>query len=178
MTFEKVSEEVFVSDNCITVVGPNEIEMLKASALRNRRKRVRLCAHGKLDDSVHEMLIVHTNDTYVRPHRHPRKTESFHIIEGELDVIVFDEGGAIQAIIEISSTADNKAIYYRLAEDQFHTVIVQSDISVFHETTRGPFRSGETEFADWSPPDSTPDAVRDYLCRLHAQIESFRGNQA
>ena len=71
-----------------------------AKALGNTRERVRLCTHQSVEDAVHEMLIVHIKGTYIRPHKHPNKSESFHIIEGNLDVVVFDDAGDLLEVID------------------------------------------------------------------------------
>ena len=145
------SEEVLVSRGPITTIGRHDIEVLKTKALENERKRIRLCAHSSVEDKVHEMLIVHTKNTYVRPHRHLDKSESFHIIEGELDVVVFDDAGSIELVARLAEPASGGQFYYRLSDGPYHTVIIRSNIAVFHETTSGPFRKSETVFAPWSP---------------------------
>jgi hypothetical protein len=61
----------------------------------------------------------------------------------------------------------NRQFYYRLAEPAFHTVIVESDQAVIHETTNGPFDPKDTEFADWSPPENDLIAVERFQADLH-----------
>lgn len=51
------------------------------------------------------MLIVMAKGSYIRPHKHKNKSESFHIIEGLLDVIVFD------LAVEIGSNDGSLKIY-------------------------------------------------------------------
>ena len=65
------------------------------------RSRIRLCAHPDVNDTLHEMLIVHEKGTYVRPHKHLNKTESVHIIEGSVDVVIFDDDGNITDVIQM-----------------------------------------------------------------------------
>ena len=89
----RVSDEVFVTERDITTVGPQEIAALKAIAASNPRKRARLCAHPGVGDRLHEMLIVHVGRPYVAPHKHPNKSESYHMIEGRLAIVVFDDRG-------------------------------------------------------------------------------------
>src|SRR4051812_15824469 len=82
MAIIKFNDEVLYSDDLIVQVERPEIEQLKKAALLNPRRRIRLCAHRNVDSTLHEMLIVHTANTYVRPHKHLNKIESFHVIEG------------------------------------------------------------------------------------------------
>ena len=58
---------------------------------KNPRQRARYCTHSLVDDEVHEMVIYHKEGTYIRPHKHIGKTESFHLIDGEADVVFFDD---------------------------------------------------------------------------------------
>lgn len=145
------SPEVYYPDTSIVEVNRAVIGELKDIALRNPRKRSRLCTHQNPDDSLHEMLIVHARECYVRPHRHKNKVESFHMIEGDLDVVFFEESGEIKKIIHMGTVDKGKTFYYRLPDYLYHMVLIRSDIAVFHEITQGPFRREDTDFAVWSP---------------------------
>ena len=91
MKLKKFNDEVFYAEDSIVRVDSADIEKLKQKARQNPRRRARICAHSNIDDSIHEMLIVHEKSCYVRPHKHANKTESFHIIEGKVDIILFHE---------------------------------------------------------------------------------------
>lgn len=159
----EVSEEVFYADGPITKVTAGDIATLKARAAGNRRRRSRLCAHPGTDDGLHEMLIVHSRGAYVPPHRHRGKSESFHMIEGELDVVIFTEDGGIREVISMAAPGEKNSgrpFYYRLSDSYFHTVIPVSEVVVFHETTNGPFRREDTDFAAWAPAESDPPAAQ------------------
>ena len=171
MDFTKVSDEVLYSPGAITRVNRDDIGRLKKMAARNPRRRIRLCAHPDTADPLHEMLIVHMKDAYVPPHRHPGKSESFHIVEGTLTVVVFnDEGGATDTI-EMGAPGSGRAFYYRLSEARYHTVIVNSEIAVFHEVTNGPFRRDDMVFAPWAPgEDDAPEAQLRYTQELRRKI--------
>jgi len=49
-----------------------------------------------------------------------------------------------------------RAFFYRLMEPCYHTVLVNTPFALFHETTSGPFRRDDTEFAPWSPAEGEP----------------------
>ena len=157
------SAEVLYSLDRIVTVDAKAIEELKREALKNPRQRIRLCAHRGVDDRLHEMLIVHTKDTYVRPHRHTGKSESFHVIDGLVDVVVFDEAGEITEVIPMGTFGSGRAFFYRIADPLYHTLLIRSDVIVFHEATTGPFRREETGFAPWAPDESDPKAVAAFL---------------
>jgi cupin fold WbuC family metalloprotein len=164
------SAEVRYATDPIVVVDAAAVTALKHAAAGNGRRRIRLCAHHSIDDRLHEMLIVHTNDTYVRPHKHIGKSESFHIVEGDVDVVVFDEEGVVTEVIRMGTFASGRPFFYRIAEPLFHTLLIRSDVLVFHETTAGPFRRADTVFAPWAPEDGDRAAVGRYLAGLEARL--------
>jgi cupin fold WbuC family metalloprotein len=164
------SAEVLYASDAVVLVGAEDIARLKSDAARNPRQRIRLCAHSGVDDTLHEMLIVHTNHTYVRPHKHLGKSESFHVIEGKVDVVLFDEGGAVTDTIPMGDVASGRPFFYRIASPIFHTLLIRSHVLVFHETTGGPFRRADTVFAPWAPEDGDPAAVRAFLDSVEVRI--------
>jgi cupin fold WbuC family metalloprotein len=166
------SPEVRYATDPIVLVDAADVGVLKGQAGENPRRRVRLCAHHSADDPVHEMLIVHSIDTYVRPHKHLGKSESFHVVEGDVDVVVFDDDGAVREVIRMGPFASGRPFYYRIAEPLFHTLRIRSDMLVFHETTSGPFRRADTVFAPWAPEDGDTASVRRYLADLEARLIS------
>jgi cupin fold WbuC family metalloprotein len=145
------SAEVLVASGEIVRVTAADLAAIENEALKNPRKRARFCAHTDNTDPLHEMLICLARDTYVRPHRHEGKSESFHMIAGELDVVLFHADGRVREVIRMGPYSSGKVFFYRLMEPCFHTVLVKTPQALFHETTNGPFDPLDTEFAPWAP---------------------------
>ena len=146
-----VKEEVLYAKGPLTRVTRAEIETLKTMAAANRRQRIRLCTHPSPTHAVHEMIIVHARDNYVRPHLHLRKSESFHVIEGRARVVIFDDHGDVKESAGMSEAGKGDCFFIRIEKKLYHTVIPGSRWFVFHETTQGPFQTEQTRFAPWSP---------------------------
>jgi len=119
------SEEVVFSSDAITRLDRCDIEGLKSTAEQNERKRVRLCTHANVEDHLHEMFIVHTKDTYIRPHKHLNKSESLHVIEGAVDLVTFDEVGNIVGITRLGDYLSGRNFYHRIAEPRYHTLVIR-----------------------------------------------------
>ena len=154
MKTRKINDEVLYSSDDILFVGAADIANLKSIADKNARKRIRLCAHPDEGNSLHEMLIALDGENYIRPHRHLAKSESFHVIEGIATVLIFDDAGTPVKRIKLGPYSSGLPFYFRLDQAVFHSVIVESDVFIFHETTNGPFNRADTEFAPWSPGES------------------------
>lgn len=173
MRVKKINEEVFVAEDDLTILNRKFIENLGEEARSAFRKRVRLNIHKNLDDPIHEMFIVHTKDTYVRPHKHLVKNESLHILEGEAIIIFFDEKGAILDVLQMANYASGKDFYYKLSKSWYHTLIINSEILVFCETANGPYKKSDTIFASWSPEQNDTYKVRNYMKKLSAGVKKF-----
>lgn len=165
--------EVYYSDDAIVAVDDGTIAELKRIAAQNPRLRSRLCSHPHPSDGLHEMLIVHHREAYVRPHKHLGKPESFHVIEGTAQVVILDQGGAIRDVLDMAPYGQGGLCYYRMPDDVFHTILITSEWLVFHETTAGPFDPSRTAFADWAPDGSDAAVAADYMARLASEANDF-----
>jgi cupin fold WbuC family metalloprotein len=155
------NEEVLYAAEQVVKVSRGDVHLLKKLSLATQRRRIRLCAHRDIEDRLHEMLIVHLEETYIRPHKHLGKSESFHLIEGLVDVVVFDDAGAITQVIEMGDYASGRHFYYRLADPLYHTLVIRSEFVVFHESTTGPFNRSDIIFAEWAPEETAiPERTR------------------
>jgi cupin fold WbuC family metalloprotein len=165
------NDEVLYPLDPVVVVSRDDIQTLVDAAKRTARRRIRLCAHRGVDDPVHEMLIVHERGAYVRPHLHLGKEESFHVIDGDARVILFDDRGAINKVIDMGPYVSGRTFYYRLPASAYHTLLIRSDRLVVHEVTRGPFRREETVFAPWAPEEADASAVASFMNNLLRSVE-------
>ncbi len=168
MNYQQRSEGVFTSLSPVITADAETVSFLKQQAANVARRRARLCAHHTPEDPVHEMLIALHKETYVAPHAHKGKTESFHVIEGCADLVLFEENGDISRIIPLGPVSSGRTFYFRLAAPFYHTVLIHSELLVIHETTTGPFRPNESATAPWAPPESDREGVAYYLNKLRS----------
>jgi cupin fold WbuC family metalloprotein len=166
--------EVYYSDASIVTADDATIAELKRIAAQNPRRRSRLCTHPDPSAGLHEMLIVHHRDAYVRPHKHFGKPESFHLIEGAARVVIFEDDGQIRDVLDMAPYGTGKLCYYRMPDEVFHTILITSEWLVFHETTAGPFDPARTAFPDWAPDGSDEVEVKGYIERVEALAAAFK----
>lgn len=175
MFMRRFNEEVYFTKDDVVKVNRSIIDLLKNKSLKNKRKRIRLCAHKNINDELHEMFIVHKKGIYIRPHKHD-DSESLHVLEGRADIILFDKKGIIKDIIKIGDYSSGKEFYYRLSVPYYHSMVIKSDFLVFHETKAGPFNKSNTTFAPWAPDEFDIKKVNGYLRKLKIQIEEYQKN--
>jgi len=173
MFSKEVNKEVLHASEEVVKVSEVNIAALRLRALNNDRKRIRLCCHRDVHDTLHEMLIIHTKDAYIRPHKHLNKSESLHVVEGDADFVLFNKQGDIAEIISLGQYSSGRKFYYRMSESYYHTLMINSDFFVFHETTKGPFRSADTVFAPWAPEESDIEACCAYRQNLSGRVFSY-----
>jgi glucose-6-phosphate isomerase len=109
------------------------------------------------------MIVVQYSEQYPRPHKHLEIGESYHMIEGEMGIVVFDdEGEVVDACrMEASGTA-----VYSVGSGMFHTNFPLTDVVVYHESRPGPFVSGGSVPAPWAPDGGDEEAAREFIAAL------------
>ena len=165
----KENSEVLYRDGDI-VVTKDDLEELKSLATLNTRKRIRLCTHNSPEDNLHEMFIVHMRGCYVRPHKHINKAESLTILEGEVDVVLFNDDGSIKQIINMGTPDTGKVFYHRLSLPIYHTLLIRTEFLVFQENTEGPFIRNDAVFPDWAPIEEGIESIK-YMKKICTLVD-------
>lgn len=174
MSLVRKSPEVFLAEGPVATIGPADIEVLRQAVRQTPKRRVRINTHPGHDDALHEMIIAIAPASYIRPHRHPGKSEAFHIIEGEVDIVVFRDDGAIEQIVSLGEKGGTRPFYYRMSEPRFHTLIIRSDLLIVHEITNGPFRPEGTIHAAFAPGEEDAVAAATFQTELTKRVAAFR----
>ena len=173
----EVSPGIFYTRQSLVAVDGSVIEQLKDAAIRSPSKRARICAHPTPEAVQQDMLIVSHRDTYVAPHRHLLKTETMLIIEGEAEAVTFDERGGIADVLPMGPVVSGRLFFYRMPERVYHGLLINSEMLVFTESTRGPFRLEESENAPWAPAPSDHGAGRRFAASLRERCLQRRTSQ-
>ena len=113
---------------------------LKSECQKSPTNRARINTHLSPDDYVQEMIICMSNESLVDVHNHIDKSESFHLIDGCLAVVLFkDNTTDILDTIYLGSSEFDFPSFYRLNNTYYHLVVPLTEYVIFHETTTGPF---------------------------------------
>lgn len=163
MNMKESATGIFFKNKDIEKITPQDIEFLKNKSKENARKSARMCLHKDAKDKLHEMIIVHTKEKYIRPHKHSNKAESLHVIEGNADAVFFDEKGNITNVVEMGPFGSGSAFYCRISQPVYHSLIIKTDFFAFHESTEGPFDRSRTIFAPWSPEENDDAQINKFI---------------
>jgi cupin fold WbuC family metalloprotein len=153
------------SNDCLNLVNSTQKSLLKRS---------RICAHKDNEDLIHEMIIHFSKDSYIRPHKHINKTESYLILEGEVDLIYFNDDGKIiesHSLFSYKNAKENQNFYIRTSNMLFHTLYIKSDYLLMLEITNGPFNKKESIFAEWAPTQEKEEEIKYFLNSLKKLYE-------
>ena len=152
------------------------LDFLKERAAASARGQCRICLHKAPDATVHEMVIAQRRGFYSRPHRHLQKTEAFLLIEGEVDLIRFDDGGAISEIIQMGPPGVG-VYYHRVPPLTWHCLNIRSEFVIFHETAEGPFDPAATVFPTWAPEPGDATRAAEFTGAVARSIANRMGRQ-
>jgi len=133
-------------------------ELKEVSRLHNNAN-CRVCLHTSPDSLHHDMIILERKDSYLRPHKHIYTSgETFHVIEGEMAVLSFDDKGNV-----FDSPCLQKGDLYRISKGIYHALLPISDYIIYHENKVGPFLGQQDNiYADWSPENDDLDGIKIY----------------
>ena len=148
---------VFFSEARVAL-SPAQIEELKTRARNEPARRARLCLHPKPEAHFQDMLIALCRDSYVRPKRQGDRLKSYHLIEGRMLVVFYDEAGGIVERLRFDRRREDCPLVFRFNCNVWHSVFPLSEIAVFREIIEGAFRANE--YAPWSPDGKNTDEVQ------------------
>jgi cupin fold WbuC family metalloprotein len=150
------------------------LESLRDDALESPRRRKNLNLHPRLDDPVQRFFNAMEPDTYARPHRHEGDTrwELFIVFSGAASVLVFESDGTVRERIDLES--DGPTYGVEIPGDTWHTVLCREPGTVVFEIKQGPYHPlSDKDFADWAPPEGSPDVAK-FLAWYREAVEGSR----
>jgi cupin fold WbuC family metalloprotein len=143
-------------------ITAEQLDELALKAKSSSRGRAHLNTHDALDAAVQRLFIATTPGTYMRPHRHreAHKWEFFVLLEGSMDLLVFDDDGVLTERSHLSRSA-LRAI--ELSPGQWHSYVCCELGTLAIEVKQGEYLpTAEIDFAPWAPAENS-DASRAYL---------------
>jgi len=133
------------------------VDEVVANARRSPRLRMNYNFHPELSDPVQRLLNALEPWTYIRPHKHTTKEESFVLLRGTILAVVFNDDGTIRDYAILSKSSGILGVEFE--ENSFHMLTSLETGSVVYEIKEGPFvPHSEDNSAPWAPKEGTPEA--------------------
>lgn len=134
---------------------------LSRQALASPRLRDNHNFHPRPDDQVQRLCIALEPESYVRPHRHPEadKWEFLVALQGRLLLLLFEDDGSVTERLTLAPAGEVSGI--EIAPNTWHTLLAETSGTVILEVKQGPYIPVSfSNFADWSPRESSGDVPR------------------
>jgi len=133
------------------------LDEVTAKAKVSPRLRMNHNFHLELSDPVQRLLNALEPWTYIRPHKHVTKEESFVLLRGTVLAVVFNDDGSIRDHCVLNAASGNLGIEFE--ENAFHMLTSLESGSVVYEIKEGPFvPHTEASSAPWAPREGSPEA--------------------
>ncbi|NVO19131.1 MAG: WbuC family cupin fold metalloprotein [Bacteroidetes bacterium] len=149
-------------------IGTELLNEVSAKAKLSPRLRMNHNFHPKLDDPVQRLLNALEPWTYIRPHKHAGKEESFVLLRGKVLAVSFNDDGSIRDHFILST--DHGQLGLEFEENTYHMLTALETDSVVYEIKEGPFIPHSTgNSAPWSPEEGT-DEGKNFLSKVFNEL--------
>jgi cupin fold WbuC family metalloprotein len=149
-------------------INKDLIDKVVEQARTSPRLRMNYNFHPELSDPVQRLLNALEPWTYIRPHKHTTKEESFVLLRGTILAVSFNDDGTIRDNAILSSATGILGIEFE--ENTFHMLTSLETGSAVFEIKEGPFvPHTEGSSAPWAPKEGTPEA-KEFLEKVFGEL--------
>ena len=149
-------------------INTNLIDHVIEQARTSPRLRMNHNFHTELSDPVQRLLNALEPWSYIRPHKHTTKEESFVLLRGKALAVSFNDDGTISDHAILSSKTGILGIEFE--ENTYHMLTALETGTVVYEIKEGPFvPHTEGSSAPWSPQEGTSGA-KDFLSKVFEEL--------
>lgn len=154
-------------------ITSQSLDQLQAQAATASRLRAHMNIHESLDAVVQRLFVATELQTYMRPHRHSQehKWEFFMVLEGSIDLLLFDEGGTLVERVQMAADAVRAV---EVPPGRWHAYVCQRPGTLALEIKQNAYiATPEEDFAPWAPAEGSP-AAQDYLQWMRTALACSR----
>lgn len=135
----------------------NELDFLVNQYQNSSRKRHRICFHQNTSVALHDIVIIYDKDTYIPPNKHIGKPETISVLQGSLQVFIFNDFGVCINIFELSALGDSdtKPFLLRMPPNTWHGLrCISDEPCIVKETITGPYSKDSLSWAPFAPSET------------------------
>lgn len=110
------------------------------------RRRVHYNIHNDLREPVQRLAIALLKGTYIPPHKHilEKQWEFFHIIEGNLKLVIFSDSGQVTQSLCIGECS--RVFGIQIPPGVIHSLVCLSERAMIFEWKQGPFNQEQAKY--------------------------------
>lgn len=141
------------------------LDNVTAQAKENDRLRMNYNFHETMDAPVHRMLNALEPGTYLPPHRHSDKEETYLVLRGRLMAFFYDEEGNVTEKICLNPLEGRYGL--EIPPRTWHSIIALESGTVIFEIKKGPYQPLSPEdMATWAPAPDDVEGVKAFVERM------------
>ncbi|MDR0895494.1 MAG: WbuC family cupin fold metalloprotein [Prevotellaceae bacterium] len=128
------------------------------------RLRMNYNLHESLSAPIQRLLNALEPDTYLPPHRHPDKTETYLMVRGSLLAFFYDDQGNVTEWAHLSHAAENYGL--EIPANTWHSIISLEPGTIIFEVKAGPYLPlAPNDIPAWAPAN-TPASIAEFRAKL------------
>lgn len=141
------------------------LDKVTSQAKVNPRLRMNYNFHASMDEPVHRMLNALEPDTYLPPHRHVDKEETYLLLRGSMWVIFYDNYGNVTDKVLLNPLEGKYGL--EIPSGTWHSIIVLESGTVIFEIKKGPYSPLPPEdIASWAPAPSDVKGAEAFMNKM------------
>lgn len=147
------------------LISKELLDSVTHEAQENSRLRMNYNLHESLDAPIHRLLNALEPGTYLPPHRHTDKEETYILLRGNLLVFFYDDLGNVTEKANLNLSAGVYGV--EISAGTWHSIIILEPGTVIFEIKSGPYCPLPPEdIAPWAPAPSDAEGAAVFMKRM------------
>ena len=114
------------------------LDTVTSQAKENSRLRMNYNFHASMDAPIHRLLNALEPGTYLPPHRHTDKEETYLVLRGSLLAFFYDDAGNVTDKVCLNPSEGKYGL--EIPSNTWHSIIALESGTVIFEIKKGPYR--------------------------------------
>lgn len=141
------------------------LDAVTSQAKENSRLRMNYNFHATMDAPIHRLLNALEPGTYLPPHRHRDKEETYLVLRGSLLAFFYDEAGDVTEKVLLNPSEGKYGL--EIPPCTWHSIVALESGTVIFEIKKGPYSPLSPEdLASWAPAASDEEGAKGFMKRM------------
>lgn len=141
------------------------LDAVTCQAKESPRLRMNYNFHATMNAPIHRLLNALEPGTYLPPHRHRDKEETYLILRGCLLVFFYDETGNVTEKVRLNPLEGNYGL--EIPSCTWHSIVALESGTVIFEIKKGPYLPLSPEdLSSWAPAPSDEEGAKAFMKRI------------